>query len=231
MCGNSLVQPWHNNLMLSVPQLASLEIVCSCSSPRQSPLSNPQLPNEHFDTVFSCSQPTSFHSTRNSFFTWHWKVCVSFFAIYIHSNKINNVVALIKCLLVLRCQLYMCRTTMVHPQELLCRNRKCRLRYVLIRPAGTTFEEELYISILQHTTLHITENRLMGCRTLYSDISEVPASSIIHPKWFIFFYYKASWILRFMYYCTIGPILWHYWYSLKAEVLYFIKYFCEVLTL
>ena len=48
-------------------------------------------------------------------------------------------VALIKCLLVLRCQLYMFRTVTVHPQELLCRYCMCRLWYVLIRPAGTTF--------------------------------------------------------------------------------------------
>jgi hypothetical protein len=41
--------------------------------------------------------------------------------IYIHSNEIHNIVALIKCLLVLRCQLYMFRTVTVHPQELLCR--------------------------------------------------------------------------------------------------------------
>ena len=27
-----------------------------------------------------------------------------------------------------------------------------------------------------------------------------------------------------MYYCTIGSILWHYSYSLKAEVLYFIMF-------
>ena len=66
-----------------------------------------------------------------------------FFAIYIHSNEIHNVVAMIKCLLVLRCQLYMFRTVMVHPQELLCRYCMCSLWYVLIRPAGTTFEEEL----------------------------------------------------------------------------------------
>ena len=50
--------------------------------------------------------------------SWHWKVRVSFFAIYTHSNEIHNVVALIKCLLVLRCQLYMFRTVTVHPQEL-----------------------------------------------------------------------------------------------------------------
>ena len=65
------------------------------------------------------------------------------FAIYIQSNKIHNVVALIKFLLVLRCQLYMFRTVTVHPQELLCRYCMCRLWYVvethyLIRPAGTT---------------------------------------------------------------------------------------------
>ena len=58
--------------------------------------------------------------------------------IHIHSNEIHNVVALIKCLLVLRCQPYMFRTVTVHPQELLCRYCICRLWYVLIRPAGTT---------------------------------------------------------------------------------------------
>ena len=35
--------------------------------------------------------------------------------LYIHSNEIHNVVALIKCLLVLRFQLYMFRTVSVHP--------------------------------------------------------------------------------------------------------------------
>ena len=60
-------------------------------------------------------------------------------AIYIYLNEIHNVVALVKCLLVLRCQLYMFRTVTVHPQELLCRYCMCRLWYVLIRPAGTTF--------------------------------------------------------------------------------------------
>ena len=63
--------------------------------------------------------------------TWHWKVRVSFFAIYIHSNEIHNVAALIKCLLVLRCQLYMFRTVTVHPQELLFRCCMCRLWYVV----------------------------------------------------------------------------------------------------
>ena len=46
------------------------------------------------------------------------------------------------CLLMLRCQLYMFRTVTVHPQELLFRCCMCRLWYVLIHPAGTTFEEE-----------------------------------------------------------------------------------------
>ena len=49
------------------------------------------------------------------------------FAIYIHSNEIHNAVALVKCLLVLRCQLYMFRTVTVHPQELLFRYCTCRL--------------------------------------------------------------------------------------------------------
>ena len=60
------------------------------------------------------------------------------FAIYIQSNEIHNAVALIKFLLVLRCQLYMFRTVTVHPQELLFRCCMCRLWHVLIRPAGTT---------------------------------------------------------------------------------------------
>ena len=46
------------------------------------------------------------------------------------------------CLLILRCQLYMFRTVTVHAQELLRRYCMCRLWYVLMRPAGTTFEEE-----------------------------------------------------------------------------------------
>ena len=46
------------------------------------------------------------------------------------------------CLLILRCQLYMFRTVTVHPQEHLCRYCMCRLWYVLIRPAGTTFYQQ-----------------------------------------------------------------------------------------
>ena len=49
------------------------------------------------------------------------------------------------CLLMHRCQLYMFWTVTVHPQELLFRCCMCRLRYVLIRPAGTRFEEELFL--------------------------------------------------------------------------------------
>ena len=64
---------------------------------------------------------------------------LTLFAIYIQSKEIHNVVALIKFLLALRCQLYMFRTVTVHPQELLCRYCMCRLWYVLIRPAGTAF--------------------------------------------------------------------------------------------
>ena len=49
----------------------------------------------------------------------------------IQSNEIHNVVALIKCLLVLRCQLCMFRTVTVHPQELPFRCCMCRLWYVV----------------------------------------------------------------------------------------------------
>ena len=73
-----------------------------------------------------------FSETLYALITWHWKVRVSFLQyIYIQSNKIHNVVALIKCLLVLRFQLCMFRTITVHPQELLCRYCKCRLWYVV----------------------------------------------------------------------------------------------------
>ena len=51
-------------------------------------------------------------------------------AIYLQSNEIHNVVALIKFLLVLRCQLYMFRTVNVHPQELYL-DCMCRLWYVV----------------------------------------------------------------------------------------------------
>ena len=53
------------------------------------------------------------------------------------------------CLLILRCQLYMFRTVTVHPQELLFRYCMCRLWYVLIRPAGTTFEKVLPQTLYQ----------------------------------------------------------------------------------
>ena len=51
--------------------------------------------------------------------------------IYIQSNEIHNVVALIKFLLVLRLQLYMFRTIMVHSQEFLCSYCMCSLWYVV----------------------------------------------------------------------------------------------------
>ena len=82
--------------------------------------------------------------------------------IYIHSNEIHNVVALIKCLLVLRCQLYMFRTVTVHPQELLCRYCMCRLWYVLIRPAGRT----LCIS-LECTYIVKNDTRTFQCQETY----------------------------------------------------------------
>ena len=72
------------------------------------------------------------------------------------------------CLLMLRCQLYMFRTVTVHPQELLFRCCMCRLWYVLIRPAGTTFEEELsshvyYLRIRKWTVCNV---RLGGLKTI-----------------------------------------------------------------
>ena len=60
------------------------------------------------------------------------------FAIYIQSNEIHNVVALIKVLLVLRYQLYVFRTVTVHPQELLCRYCMCRLWYVVRKALSLT---------------------------------------------------------------------------------------------
>ena len=60
------------------------------------------------------------------------------FAIYIQSNEIHSVVALIKCLLVLRCQLYMFLTVTVHPQEFLCRHCMCRLWYVVRNALSNT---------------------------------------------------------------------------------------------
>ena len=53
--------------------------------------------------------------------------CIIFCSIYIHSNEIHNVVALVKFVLVLRYQLYVFRTVTVHPQEPLCRYCMCRL--------------------------------------------------------------------------------------------------------
>ena len=76
--------------------------------------------------------------------SWHWKIRVSFFAIYIYTFQRDTQCSCTDCLLILRCQLYMFRTVTVHPQELLFRYCMCGLWYVLIRPAGTVCEEELF---------------------------------------------------------------------------------------
>ena len=67
------------------------------------------------------------HDFRRS--VYHF--CNIYKYIYIQSNEIHNVVALIMFLLVLRFQLKMFRTVTVHPQEFLCRYCMCRLWYVL----------------------------------------------------------------------------------------------------
>ena len=67
------------------------------------------------------------HSLKNK----EKNLYIYIYMVYTHSNEIHNVVALIKCLLILRCQLYMFRTVTVHPQELLCRHCMCRLWYVV----------------------------------------------------------------------------------------------------
>ena len=59
--------------------------------------------------------------------------------IYIYTFQRDTQCSSTDCLLILRCQLYIFRTVTVHPQELLFRCCMCRLWYVLIRPAGTTF--------------------------------------------------------------------------------------------
>ena len=59
------------------------------------------------------------------------------------------------CLSTLRCQLHMFWTATVRPQEPPPRRCMCRLWYVLIRPAGTTFEEELLKRCTSGTHQHI----------------------------------------------------------------------------
>ena len=71
------------------------------------------------------------------------------------------------CLLILRCQLYMFRTVTVHPQELLFRCCMCGLWYVLIRPAGTTFEEVLLVGMY------------MYCKKWYTDLP-MSCMSLLH---------------------------------------------------
>ena len=89
-----------------------------------------------FFSLLEVNLTAGFHPIPNSGISgaitiFHFVRCKGIIAIYIHSNEIHNVVALVKCLLVLRCQLYMFRTVTVHPQELLCRYCMCRIRYVV----------------------------------------------------------------------------------------------------
>ena len=65
------------------------------------------------------------------FETCYWTNPIIQISIYMQSNEIHNVVALIKFVLALRFQPYMFRTVTVHPQELLCRYCLCRLWYVV----------------------------------------------------------------------------------------------------
>ena len=82
--------------------------------------------------------------------------------LYIQFNEIHNVVALIKFLLVLRCQLYMFRTATVHPQELLysysvCADygKKRTIRYVQLDVSDSAFlttYHSLHIQYLQRSS-------------------------------------------------------------------------------
>ena len=85
------------------------------------------------------------------------------------SNEIHNTVALIKCLLVLRCQLHMFRTVTVHPQEPICRNCMCRLWYVLIRPAVTKLEEVLPQALYQ---LEVSARTIVCTCRFYKEVPE-----------------------------------------------------------
>ena len=90
--------------------------------------------------------------------------------LYIQSKEVRNVFALIKCLLILRCHLYMFRTVTVHPQELLCRYCMCRLWYVLIRPAGTTFVEEFFLKRCTSRTYRVV--RFLPRTIVYKEAPE-----------------------------------------------------------
>ena len=105
---------------------------------------------------FRSAQKTRESSCQAAFF--FCPILIKMCIIYIQSDEIHNVVALIKCLLVLRCQLYVFRTVTVHPQELLFRYCICRLWYVLIRPAGTTFDEVLSQTLYQ---LDVSDSALL----------------------------------------------------------------------
>ena len=87
---------------------------------------------------------------------------------YIYTFQRDTQCSSTDCLLMHRCQLYMFRTVTVHPQELLFRCCMCRLCNVLIRPAGTPFEEELvYVQTLQINLVQYKQecNRLTGSLT------------------------------------------------------------------
>ena len=70
---------------------------------------------------------------------------------YIQSNKIHNVVAQIKFLLVLRFELYMFWTVTVHPQELLYRYCICRQWYMVRNALPNTSS---WYNIVLPTTLY-----------------------------------------------------------------------------
>ena len=95
--------------------------------------------------------------------TWYWKVRVSFFC-NIYTFRDTQCCST-DCLLMHRCQLYIFRTVTVHPQELLFRCCMCTLWYVLIRPAGTMFEEELLPQ-----TLYLRDVSDSAVRTTYHSL-------------------------------------------------------------
>ena len=94
------------------------------------------------------------------------------FAIYIQSNEINNVVALIKCLLVLGCQLYMFLSVTVHPQELLCRYCMCRLWYVVRNALSDTSS--------WYNDLGSTNRHLLSATTLCISLGCIYIAKTIH---------------------------------------------------
>ena len=69
--------------------------------------------------------------------------------VYIQSNEIHNVVALIKCLLVLRCQLYMFRTVTTRYVQLV--QRKTLYQLDVSGSAFLTTYYSLHIQYLQRS--------------------------------------------------------------------------------